>query len=532
MAKKKIVNKNVGSWIKPVIYPLIIIAAILFVLLSSTFIFSAEEKVTIEFVKNPGLWKAAQGTEIRSEGGSLKIIRGSGEGFIVLPMLNLDADWYDVCVIKEKSPIAYDQGRLFFISPYNQRYDFNFSFGYDTGCAEHENIISINLKNHPAWQGIIKEVLFIPAASAKAVNISSIEFIHSNLWTKLRAWWSDFTYYSDPRLGTCFSMGTPVFFGNGFNNIIAPFLLALFLLSALILLVLRMTKTNDVWVKTIIIAFFMMFLFFWALLDLRNNAFQLKTMMRDANLYWGKSLQEKRGIVIGDPEFARFMQYCDDSIPYDGRIFNFVSYNTPGAPRAYLATVQFYYLLRPMNSYLYYASKEDPRPYYIFYLSDLKALTQIKQEQEVVNYYLPLPAKGWGEQRFPLWRDSGFIQQVALRIKPNTTGWEQLAIHMIDPGSGKIIAEGRFERLVEDRAIYNIRAQSAAKRYRKLILKIENRSDKPVEIAAAFNNELAEGGAQIGGKSISGDLAFQVLYDLKGIKLFKNYNENSFILTE
>jgi len=43
----------------------------------------------------------------------------------------------------------------------------------------------------------------------------------------------------------------------------------------------------------------------WGLLDLQNNIYYFKAMKRNASLYWGKSMLEKKGIATGSAEFIR-----------------------------------------------------------------------------------------------------------------------------------------------------------------------------------------------------------------------------------
>jgi hypothetical protein len=105
----------------------------------------------------------------------------------------------------------------------------------------------------------------------------------------------------------------------------------------------------------------------WGILDLRNNIYYFKAICRNANLYWGKSLFLKRQDVTGDPEFIKFMKFCDDSLPLDGYIYNCVSEVMQNTPYNYLASTQVNFNLQPRpNNYRQYLKGKD-EPYYIFY---------------------------------------------------------------------------------------------------------------------------------------------------------------------
>jgi len=255
------------------------------------------------------------------------------DNLFVVPLNNLDADWYDVCELEMATPVAYDQGRMLFLSPYNRDFNFNFRYDFDTGRANRNNRIWIDLKKHSAWQGSIRGILIVPAANADTVTLKKIRFVHGNLWTEIKAWWGGFTYYYDPLLGTCFAMASPFFIKGSYNALFVPLLWVAFILAGVLALFDKRIA------KIAIGAFFLLAFLIWGMLDLRYHVYYLKAMRRDANLYWGKSLHEKRKIVTGDPEFIDFMKFCDEAIPLNGKIINGVPTNLPKTPPDYLAKV-------------------------------------------------------------------------------------------------------------------------------------------------------------------------------------------------
>jgi hypothetical protein len=387
--RKKIDNQRIKkTWISKKILPLSVIGGTLLVLAMIFMMNMPEKEIILNFSKDMESWQTSAGTKVRLGDDSVQLTRGREDFFINIPNLYLDADWYDVCVVEMKLPIASDQGHLLFLSPYNQKYNFNFRFDFDGGKANRQNKIWINLRKHGAWQGIIPGVLIIPATNSGSASLKSIKFIQSKPFTKLRAWWSDFSYYYDPKLGTCFAMASPFFIKTSFNLLFMPFLWGLLALTIIISSGVMFFHMDERISKVAIAIFFLVLIVLWGLLDLRNNIYYLKAIRRDASLYWGKSLQVKKGIVTGSPDFINFMKFCDEAIPLDGQIFNFVSSDIPGTPRQALSDTQFYFNLRPRINFE--STKRVPKPFYVVYGSqkkeELRGLKLFKKYHE--NAYI------------------------------------------------------------------------------------------------------------------------------------------------
>lgn len=266
-----------------------------------------EKKLVFNFVENMGMWQLSEGSTYRQVDDSIQLIKGGNQLYVVIPQLVIDADYYDVCVIEGAWPVAYDQGHLLFISPFNRHFDYNFRHDFDTGPADKVNRHYINLRDHPAWQSLIRAILILPGKDARRVTLKRISFIKANPWTKIKAWWSDFTRYSDPLLGSCFAMATPILMGRPFNPLIVPALWGMLVIFGLISSGVYWLKADRRITKIALIIFLAAVIFAWGLLEIKNDVYYLEAITRDIGLYWGKSIQEKRGIVVGDPEFIRFM---------------------------------------------------------------------------------------------------------------------------------------------------------------------------------------------------------------------------------
>lgn len=526
-AEKSISGK---FWAGQKILPFILFCGLILILIIIFIMNIPEEEISIDFSKNLDRWKIAPGTKVQIQKDSIELTKEGMDFFVVVPNVRIDADYYNVCILEIKQPVAFGQGRLFFLSPYNRQYDFNFRFDFDSGKANRFNKILIDLRKHAAWHGFIREILIAPPVDSKTVHLKSIRFVHANPWTTLRALWSDFTLYSDPLLGTCFAMASPLFLGKNFNSRFIPILWGILLISGLILGGTTVFRLDSKSKKIIIAIFFLVFLLLWILLDLRNTVHYLKAIKRDTSLYWGKPLEIKRGIVTGDPEFVDFINFCDKNIPLTGKIFNFVPNDLPGTPRDYLSTTQVGFILRPrFYSYARF-SKEIPKPYYIFYKSKVSEIKGVDQQQSVIDSYFLLPGKQKIHQGIVLERYLEDISNLRVKVGPEIDK-ENISVSFLDKTKKTKICEGILTQLTSEEAIFKIIPKVPYTQNRAFI-EIENKGNAPIKIAVSNSDKYRNGELFIGNKKYTGDLTFWLDYHVKNLKIFKKFNEHAFILTK
>lgn len=353
-----------------------------FLILSAIFIFLLfypQEEVRFNFSGDPFMWNVSAGASAEAVMGSLKVYRNQSDYcYMIIPNVNINANEYDLCEIKLSLPIAFEQGELFFISPYNRNFDQKFMLPYYTGPAGSFNRAYVDLKRHPAWQGYIPAVLILFPMQAESCAIKEIKFVRSNWNAKISAIWSDFTHYYDPKLGTCFGMASPVFLDSTYQSFSAPILWGLLCICLIALFCINVFKMNHAFRVGGIIVFTVIFFVFAGILDLRNNVYYIRSIQRNLNLYAGKSADEKRGTVIGDMKFVQFMRFCDEKVPPDAKIVNRVAKETPFAPVDYLAATQVSYLLRPRTGNLPGFAAVSPEAYYIYYYSSADSRLKIR----------------------------------------------------------------------------------------------------------------------------------------------------------
>jgi len=509
----------------------LIVSVFLLVIVCGIFLNLPEDKNIFSFSDNPGLWQASAGTIIQHKAGSVQLTRGPRDIYVVIPQINLNADFYDVCILEMELPIAYDQGSFIFLSPHNIKTEKE-TLDFDTGTANHLNRLYINFSKHDDWHGIIRDIILYPSTNSENVSLRSITFVRANLATKIRAWWNDYIRYSDPTLGAVFGWPSPFFIINWFNPLVMPFLwvlLAVTLLSLASVSILRL----DIRISKITISIFFLVLFFaWGFLDLGNNIYYIKAIKRNASLYWGKSSLEKRGIVTGNAEFIRFMKFCDESIPMDGRILNYVARDNTGSPDDALGGTQFNFNLKPrVESLRMRANGEIPKPYYVFYRSQRKEIKGIDGEQNVVNYHFALQAKDKLLQQVSLQHDLEDISELSFRINNEEIDPKDISVMVLADDKKTIIGLSEFLGMQNGEMIVRVNPLTPYRRS-SVFLEIENRGDKPIYAGGSRSDTYRDGKCYFRGEEIKRDLAFRVYYDVKNLVLFKKYNDYAYILTK
>jgi hypothetical protein len=326
-------------------------------------------------------------------------------------------------------------------------------------------------------------------------------------------------------------MASPFLIMGSYNALAVPFLWWLLAFVLLVIGIVKFSSFDQRASKYAIGIFFLIFILLWAVLDLRNNTYYLKAISRDASLYWGKSLEGKRGIVIGDPEFVAFMKFCDENIPLDGRIFDLVPDNLAGTPPNYLSSAQFFFNLRPRLNTFYHFSKALPKPYYVLYKSNPKEIRGVEQEQNIMDGYLTLSRGDKLRQEITLWRNLEDIASLSLRIEGGSAGANNLAVAIMAEDGRTKIARVVLNRAGSGEVFFQI-VPSTAYSQSRIILEIENRGDRPFGIGVSHSRKYRDGDLYFQGKRQNKDLAFRLDYNIKNLKLFKRYNDEAFILTK
>jgi hypothetical protein len=134
-------------------------------------------------------------------------------------------------------------------------------------------------------------VLIFFGPNTKQVELSSLTFINPNLWTRTRAVWSELVRYYDPKLGSCFAQGSPLFIWQTYNNVVTPYLFAALGLVLVALLLIKIFSFNVRAARLVIALFFGLACLSWAVLEIRNEVFYLKGIGRAVGLYWGKIIR-------------------------------------------------------------------------------------------------------------------------------------------------------------------------------------------------------------------------------------------------
>ncbi|MFH1362104.1 MAG: hypothetical protein ABIH69_05570 [bacterium] len=489
-----------------------------------------EASLDFTFSENIGMWQTLVGSKFALEKDSVKFTKGNQQLQIVIPEMNIEADYYDVCVIEGVWPISFDQGSLLFLSPFNKQFDYKFRYIFETGQADRQNQCYIDLTTHGAWQSIVKALLIIPAADAKEVSLKRLKLVRANPWTKLKARWSSFIRYYDPLLGTCFSMASPVFMGKSFNGLVVPMLWGLLIICGLIIIVGQLIKINQRVIKFVAGLILFVVIITFGLLDLRNNIFYLKAISRNISLYWGKPIAERRGIVVGDPEFIDFMQFCDDNIPLETRLFNQVPVDIPGIPANYLSAVQYCANLRPR----FYDNRSwgEEDSYYIFYKPREQGSWKISQEQSVVSDYLELKPTEKMQQEIILWRSSKYLSEVVVWLDEGISNPENIELLLLGSDRKTIAGRAKYLKRTGKQAIFLFSPNKNFKKGKKVFLQLKNLGQVPIKIGTVYGDQYKEGSLILHDEKKYSDLSFRLIYQPKDLKLFKRFSQEAFILLD
>lgn len=509
----------------------IIVGAFLLILSFGILLNLPEDKTVFSFSGDMGLWQASVGTMIKPETDSVKITKGQGDFYVVIPQINIPADRYDVCILEMELPIAYDQGSFIFLTTDNIKKE-KVTLDFDTGSANRFNRLHINVSKHDDWHGIIRGIVFFPATNSENVLLRSMTFVHANLSTKLRAWWNDFTRYLDPPLGAVFGWPSPFFIIDWFNPLMMPFFWILLCITLLIIIIVSALRLDIRFSKITIDIFFSILLLAWALLDLGNNVYYMKAIKRNASLYWGRDMVEKRGIVTGNPDFIRFLKFCDDNIPMDAHIFNYVARDYSGSAEDALAATQFNFNLRPrVESLRLRATGEIPKPYYILYRYQQREIKGTELEQNVMNHQFVLQRNDRLLQEVRLQHYLEDISQIILKINSDEIDFKNVAVTILADDRQSIIGSGKILGAKNGEVLLQIIPQAP---YRKCVifLEITNNGQKPVSVGGSWSDTYREGRCFVRGEEMKGDLALRIDFNVKNLMLFKKFNEYAYILTK
>lgn len=522
---KKAAVKKVGSRSKIMLITGLV--GVIFLIALLIMMCLPEENINFKFAENMGMWQVSEGTKFSQVGDSIQLTKGVGQLYVVIPQMKVDADYYDVCVIEGSWPIAYDQGHLLFISPFNRQFDMNFRYDFDTGKAGKSRKRYIGLRDHEAWQGVVPAIMLMPTENAQQVSLKSIRFIHANPWTKIKAIWSGFTRYYDPKLGTCLAMATPILMGKPFNPFIVPILWIFLAICGCIIGGVHFFHANPKITKITAAICFAVIITAWGLLDLRNNVYYLKAISRNISLYWGKSIQEKRGIVVGDPEFIDFMKFCDENIPLDVKIINQVPNELPGTPASYLSQVQYWANLRPR----FYEG--SPRSYYIFYKPHNKENYEVFLDRSHVSQYYDLLPGEILLQELRLLHPSKYLFQISLWVEGTDTDKPKIELSLLSEDRKTIAGKAEYLSRAGNEAIFRFLSRISFNKNDKMYLQIANIGAVPAAVGVNTDLNKEDMGIMIlKGKRNDADLSLRIIYRPKDLVLFKRFNDDAYILTD
>jgi len=276
----------------------------------------------------------------------------------------INASKFKVLKIKMRAGMSYATGRLFFRRIGDAGFSYYNSFEFQTGLNNMYHDYMVDLGRNPNWFGTVTQLMLSPINAEGLVEIESIKFLEPSMWLMGQAFWQEFFTFEVPQLRTVNFMYGPKI--NGVTvNIYIYYLIALL---SMLVIAYGYVRSKDLGVaisdgskKMIVIC-----LFFWVILDLRMMLDQTRSVILDAQTFYGKSLEEKQALTTpGD--FYGFLSLADSKLP-NGSSFNILS-------------PSYYYFKEKAVYYLYPRHIDDNAAYVLVYNPD-------RSQDKTINEYV------------------------------------------------------------------------------------------------------------------------------------------------
>lgn len=264
--------------------------------------------------------------------------------FIGVPELNIDSEEFTTVILKIKSNKS-GTARLFWASSYDPQMNEPKSISFSLDKGNQEYVFNVKAQN-PNWVGFIPQILIYPKGGPEGVEIELSKAVLGNLITDIKSGWREFWFFEAPQLRTVNFIYGPKINGISVNAYIYWLVI---LLSAGLASYAYYKKLP--WQTTARNSMIIV-LFFWIALDCRILLDQAKAVAIDFQTFYGKSLDEKRGLTtLGN--FYNFIKFAGSKLP-EGSGFN-------------LLYPPNYYYLEKANYYLYPTHYDKTAKYVLVY---------------------------------------------------------------------------------------------------------------------------------------------------------------------
>jgi hypothetical protein len=278
----------------------------------------AEKEALWEFEIDTQGWSAqSQIEDLRAEDGMLTGTSIGNAPFIVSPFpINIDADEKKILVIDMMTESEYEDTVVLWRTSYYNQFNMARSARISLGSRSRFHKYYINLGNNPGWEGVVQHLLLFPMKQPGKFKIKSIKLESPNPINTVTAAWQEFTAYETLKGSTVNTIRSPMIFGRRVNFYVLIFLALCFLaffLRTLFLKKWQLASLREA-AKSGLYGMTILLIIVWCLLEVRQSLDYIKTASLDFKTYWGKSLDEKRAIILLN-DFHDYLVFCNESLP-------------------------------------------------------------------------------------------------------------------------------------------------------------------------------------------------------------------------
>lgn len=311
---------------------------------------------TLGWVPSPNL------EDFRVSGGALKARATGNQSYFISPAyLNIEPDQYSIFEIRMKSSLSFNEGRIFWNTPGDRRFNQARSLSFSLGRAKNFHAYFINMKRNPLWTGIAFQLLILPQAGPGDIEIDYIRCAKPSFFTLFRAGWQEFF-----ALETIKGRTVNVIMGQTINsNPINYYAYIIIFLSFVIIIFKELISSSKsglatflLRVKEKLLIVVVISLLLMAALEARMWLDYFRITSLDFHSLWGRSLDEKREITTGGG-FYEFMNYAQKVLP-------------PNVNVSLMVPSDFHKQKGPY--YLYPHRVLSPAPYIVVYHQDVGAI--------------------------------------------------------------------------------------------------------------------------------------------------------------
>lgn len=275
------------------------------------------------FTVDPQGWAPAnQIIDLRVKGGKLIGISTGNMPYFSSPSpLALDADEYKIIIIEMSTAQEYSDANILWRTSYSNDFNFAKSARISLGSKNKFHKYYVNLGIHHEWEGMVQQLLILPISSPGEFQVECIKLERPNMVSLIVSAWQEFTAYETIKGVTVNTIQSQTLFGREINFWVIILLVLCFAATfAWIFYKERFDPASMIKAfRSGLYSITLLMITLWVMLEARMGMDYLKTFSLDFQTYFGKSLDEKRAIIMS-PDFYGFLLFCNKALPQRSKV--------------------------------------------------------------------------------------------------------------------------------------------------------------------------------------------------------------------